>query len=228
MSRSLSSSRKNVSIRQRVFGTREHEHEHERPVFICLTRVGHGEKAPGAGVDHGDDAGNKDARGQISAKQEADDDRQTNLVFGMACCVVSQTAGRKCERIILRGASAGYQGRKKRVWKMSKATTTTVGIGETLAHDTFTRPARTTKVDGLYDGRQHDPTHLISSHLSFATTNGRLTRATRGEICGKSSSAAILFSSLLDPVPRGANTGYASSAHTTRHAFSPGFPRGGR
>ena len=48
-------------------------------IVSSLTRVGHGKEAASAGVDHGDDTGDEDARGQLSAEQEADDDRQTNL-----------------------------------------------------------------------------------------------------------------------------------------------------
>lgn len=44
-----------------------------------LTRVGDGKESAGACVDHGDDAGDEDARGDVAAEEEAEDDRKAHL-----------------------------------------------------------------------------------------------------------------------------------------------------
>lgn len=48
-----------------------------------FTRVGDGQEAASAGVNHGDDTGNEDARGDVAAEQEAEDDGQAHLFYEM-------------------------------------------------------------------------------------------------------------------------------------------------
>lgn len=55
------------------------QQQHEVRWACLLTRVGDGEETAGAGVEHGHDSRDKDARGQLPAEQKADDRTQTNL-----------------------------------------------------------------------------------------------------------------------------------------------------